>query len=282
MRSWLFVPGDSETKILKALASQADVVILDMEDSVAQQNKQTARAIIGGILSERPATGAKIYVRVNAFDSGLMLADLDVIAAAPPDGYMLPKSTCGQDVEQFAKLTVPGIPIIAITTETASSLFNLGTYTGITAPLTAMTWGSEDLSADLGAISARNEHGHLTDPYRLARSLCLIGARAAHVEPIDSIYANFRDLAGLEQECQAAVRDGFSGKMAIHPDQITLINQIFTPSPDAIAQARRIIDAFERSPDTGVIALEGQMYDRPHFVRAKNLLGRIRTVNKKS
>ncbi len=277
MRSWLFVPGDSERKILKALASQAlasqaDVIILDLEDSVTLQNKQTARAIVAGILAERPPTSAKIYVRVNALDSGLTLADLDVTSPSPPDGYMLPKSANGDDVEQFAKLTVPGVPIIAIATETASSLFGLGTYAKLKAPLIAMTWGSEDLSADLGAISARDDHGHLTDPYRLARSLCLIGARAAQVEPIDSIYANFRDADGLKRQCQAALRDGFTGKMAIHPDQIAPINEAFTPTQEAIAQALKIVEAFASSPETGVIALDGQMFDKPHLTRAQNLL----------
>lgn len=274
MRSWLFVPGDSERKILKALASKADVVILDMEDSVALQNKQMARAIVAGILADRPSTAAQIYVRVNAMDTGLTLADLDILSTSPPDGYMLPKSASGNDVEQFAKLTIPDVPIIAITTETAPSLFGLGTYAGIKAPLSAMTWGSEDLSSELGAISARDAHGHLTDPYRLARSLCLIGARAAQVEPIDSIYANFRDTTGLERECLDAVRDGFTGKMAIHPDQIATINQAFTPSQEAIAAAQTVVDAFAQSPDTGVVSLDGQMYDRPHLKRAQKLLDR--------
>ena len=139
-----------------------------------------------------------------------------------------------------------------------------------------MTWGSEDLSADLGAISARDDEGHLTDPYRLARSLCLIGARAAQIEPIDSIYANFRDTVGLERECRAAVRDGFTGKMAIHPNQIAPINQAFTPSLAAIDKAKRIIEAFTVSPDTGVIALDGQMFDLPHLKRAKKLLERAK------
>lgn len=277
MRSWLFVPGDSERKILKALASAADVVILDMEDSVALQNKQMARAIVAGILADRPTTTAQVYVRVNAMDTGLTLADLDILSTSPPDGYMLPKSATGKDVEQFAKLTAPDVPIIAIATETAPSLFGLGTYAGINAPLAAMTWGSEDLSSELGAISARDDQGHLTDPYRLARSLCLIGARAADVEPIDSIYANFRDTVGLEQECLSAVRDGFTGKMAIHPNQIATINQAFTPSQEAVVAAQTIVDAFAQSPDTGVISLDGQMYDRPHLKRAQKLLDRANT-----
>lgn len=276
MRSWLFVPGDSERKIHKALASDADVVILDLEDSVSLSNKHTARDIVAEILTNRPDTAAQVYVRVNAMDTGLSTSDLTMLSNALPDGYMLPKSDTGRDVEKFAKLTATGLPIIAITTETASSLFNLGTYADISAPLYAMTWGAEDLSSDLGAISARDDKGRLSEPYRLARNLCLIGARAAQVEPIDSIYANFRDHEGLQQECKEAVRDGFTGKMAIHPDQIATINQSFTPSQEAIDSAGKVVAAFARSPDVGVIALDGQMYDLPHLTRAQKLLDRAK------
>ncbi len=274
MRSWLFVPGDSERKIAKALATGADVVILDLEDSVALANKTAARDIVAGVLSNRPETSCQVFVRVNALDTGATVQDLAAISSTPPDGFMLPKTSSGKDVEQFAQLTKSDLPIIAIATETAASLFNLGTYTNLKAPLSAMTWGAEDLSSDLGATSARDDTGHLTDPYRLARSLCLAGARSALVDPIDSIYASFRDIAGLERECIAAARDGFTGKMAIHPDQIPLINQTFTPSIQAIDQAEQIVDAFAQSQNAGVISLNGQMYDLPHLKRAEKLLER--------
>jgi len=282
MRSWLFVPGDSDRKISKALSGEADIVILDLEDSVARDNKSAARSIVAdtlasvvaSVVANKPETGCQIFVRVNALDSGFTKADLEALSDTPPDGYMLPKTNSGKDVEHFAKLANTQLPIIAIATETAASLFNLGTYGDIAAPLSAMTWGAEDLSSELGAHHSRNEDGHLTDPYRLARSLCLAGARAAQVEPIDSIYANFRDMAGLERKCHAGVRDGFSGKMAIHPDQIPLINKIFTPSLEAIDQARQIVDAFARSENAGVISLNGQMYDLPHLKRAEKLLKR--------
>ena len=274
MRSWLFVPGDSERKITKALSGSADIIILDLEDSVALDNKPTARSLVAELLASRPRTTAKIYVRVNALDSGLTEADLEALTACAPDGYMLPKTNAGKDVEQFSKLAKAGVPIIAIATETAASLFTLGTYAGIAAPLVAMTWGAEDLSAELGSQQTRDENGQFSDPFRLARSLCLAGSRAALVEPIDSIYANFRDMAGFERECLEAVRDGFTGKMAIHPDQIPLINKTFTPSTQAVEQARYIVDAFAQSPGTGVIALKGQMYDIPHLKRAEKLLKR--------
>jgi len=276
MRSWLFVPGDSEQKIAKALTSRADVIILDLEDSVARQNKASAREIVSNFLASRPKTSALIYVRINALDTSAINLDLQATAKTPPDGYMLPKSNHGQDVENFAKLASPNTPIIAITTETASSMFNLGTYSNLAAPLTAMTWGAEDLSAELGATQVRNDVGELTDPYRLAQTLCLVGARAAGVEPIDSIFANFRDMDGLKRECQQAARDGFTGKMAIHPGQIDLINETFTPSPSAIEKAEMIVAAFAHDTSAGVIAIEGQMFDLPHLKRAEKLLNRAK------
>ena len=278
MRSWLFVPCDSERKVAKALASNADVVILDLEDSVALENKPTARQFAREVLTSRPQTNAKIYVRVNPLDSGMTALDLK--QAVPknnqhlPDGFMLPKTNHGADVQTFAKMLPSPIPIIAIATETAASLFNLGTYGDLKANLSAMTWGAEDLSNALGATTARDDKGNLTEPYRLARNLCLAGARAAMVEPIDSVYTNFKDTQGLCIEAQAAVRDGFTGKMAIHPNQIDTINEIFTPSKTEIETAQRIIDAFDRSDNKGVVAINGQMFDIPHLKRAEKLLAR--------
>jgi len=279
MRSWLFVPGDSERKINKALSGSADIIILDLEDSVALDNKPAARSIVAELLANRPETTSRIFVRVNALDSNQMDQDLKALSNVAPDGYMLPKTNHGHDVEQFAELVKTERPIIAIATETAASLFTLGTYDGIKAPLSAMTWGAEDLSAELGSQATRNDDGLFSDPFRLARSLCLAGARAAQVEPIDSVYANFRDMVGFERECHEAVRDGFTGKMAIHPDQVPLINKTFTPSAQAVEQARYIVDAFAQSPGTGVISLNGQMYDIPHLKRAEKLLKRAEHYN---
>lgn len=279
MRSWLFVPGDSERKIAKALSGNADVIILDLEDSVAPANKDRARDIVTAMLAERPATAAKIYVRVNPLDSPYCAKDTAALSQMPPDGYMLPKSQSGKDVTALAQQTGTDVPIIAIATETAASLFHLASYANITAPLTAISWGAEDLSADLGAMAARDSDNNLTAPYRLARSLCLIGARAAQVEPIDSIYANFHDNDGLKAECEAAMRDGFTGKMAIHPDQVDTINRTFTPSLAARTHAEEIVNAFAandpQDTDKGVVSLNGQMYDLPHLKRAQKLLQRF-------
>jgi citrate lyase subunit beta/citryl-CoA lyase len=272
MRSLLFVPADSEKKLPKALVAGADVVILDLEDSVALADKAKARGLARDILAS-PRNSIKLFVRVNALGSGLVADDIAAIAQAKPDGLLLPKSESGADVKRL--IAVAGLPVIAIATETAAAMFNLGTYGDCGPNLLGLTWGKEDLSAALGAQSNRDAQGRPTAPYELARTLCLIGARAAGVEPIDGVYANFRDLAGLETQCREAVRDGFTAKMCIHPDQVQVINRIFTPSPEAIARARRIVKAFAEAGDAGVIGLDGEMLDVPHLKAAKALLARM-------
>lgn len=272
MRSLLFVPADSEKKVPKALASSADAVILDLEDSVALADKPKARTRAREVLTS-PRGPAKLFVRVNALTTGLTGADLDAVAAARPDGLLLPKSESGADVRRLIALAK--LPVIAIATETAAAMFNLGTYGDCGPELLGLTWGMEDLAAALGAQSNRDAEGRPTAPYEVARTLCLIGARAAGVEPVDGVHANFRDLAGLERECREAVRDGFTAKMCIHPDQVEVINRVFTPSPEAIAKARRIVKAFAEAGDAGVIGLDGEMLDVPHLKAAKALLARV-------
>ncbi len=275
MRSLLFVPADSERKIEKALGSGADVVILDLEDSVAPAAKPEARKLATEVLSApRLAAGPLLYVRVNALDSGLTGADLDAVMAVRPDGLMQPKTQGGKDVAALSRLAGGDIPIVAIVTETARALFHCGSYDEAGPALQGMAWGAEDLSNDLGARSNRDAAGALTEPYRLARTLCLAGARAAGVEPVDTVHVNFRDLADLEAECEAAVRDGFSAKMAIHPAQVEIINRVFTPSSEAVAEARAVVDAFVQAGDAGVVAIEGKMFDIPHLKRAEKLLKR--------
>jgi citrate lyase subunit beta/citryl-CoA lyase len=272
MRSLLFVPADSEKKLPKALSCAADVVILDLEDSVALADKPKARGLAREVLSA-PRGRAKLFVRVNALTSGLTGADLDAVAGALPDGLLLPKSESGADVKRL--IAMARLPVLAIATETAASMFNLGTYGDCGPELLGLTWGMEDLAAALGAQSNRDALGRPTAPYELARTLCLIGARAAGVEPVDGVYASFRDIAGLEAQCRDAVRDGFTAKMCIHPDQVEVINRIFTPSSEAIAKARRIVEAFAQAGDAGVIGLDGEMLDVPHLKAAKALLARI-------
>ena len=271
MRSLLFVPADSERKIAKAMASGADAVILDLEDSVAIGAKQAARSLAASTLRSR-AKGPKIFVRVNALDSGLTADDVAALRGSAPDGLVLPKSESGADAKRL--IAMADLPVIAIATETAKSLFHLGTYVDCGPKLLGLTWGMEDLAAALGAQSNRDDAGMPTDPYRLARTLCLIGARAAGVEPIDGVYVNFRDTAGLERQCREAARDGFTAKLCIHPDQVAVINQAFTPSAEAVARARRIVKAFADADHAGVIGMDGEMLDVPHLKAAQALLAR--------
>jgi citrate lyase subunit beta / citryl-CoA lyase len=284
MRSLLFVPADSASKLYKALGSGADAVIIDLEDSVAQGNKVAARESAADFLREAlmQPTRPRLLVRVNGLQTGLTDGDLDAVVPARPDAIMLPKaegaaSIIHADAKLTAREAIHGlneghIGIIAIATETAASLFLAGTYAGASARLLGLTWGAEDLSAELGAEANRNAVGHFLDPYRLARTLCLAGAAAARVDAIDTVYVDFRDDAGLRRECEEARRDGFTAKMAIHPRQVLPINELFTPTPEALATARAIVAAFAASPGAGTIGINGVMYDRPHLARARRLL----------
>ncbi|MCG7391359.1 CoA ester lyase [Microvirga sp. ACRRW] len=286
MRSLLFVPGDSQKKLEKGLASGADVLLIDLEDSVALEAKEEARRVTSAFVSEHRGKPERprLYVRVNGLTTGMIDADLDGVMKATPDGIVLPKTVGGADVAHLgAKLAVReaefgledgATRILAIATENAAGVFALGTFAGASHRLMGLTWGGEDLSADLGAEANRDESGAYTDPYRLARSLTLLGAAAAGIDAVDSVYTNFRDMEGLAAECRAARRDGFVAKMAIHPAQVPVINEAFTPSPDAIARAEAVIAAFKANPGAGVVGVNGEMLDRPHLLRAERLLRR--------
>jgi len=284
MRSLLFAPADSARKLNKAMSSGADALIIDLEDSIALDGKVRARQSAAAFLKDAMANAQRPYlmVRVNGLQTGLTDADLDAMAPAKPDAIMLPKAEGGAAiVHAAAKLAVREaqndlpdghIKILPIATETAAALFMVGTFAGARARLIGMTWGAEDLSAELGARANRDEQGRFLDPYRLARSLCLAGAAAAAVPAIDTVFVDFRNDAGFRRECEEACRDGFVGKMAIHPDQVPIINEVFTPSAEAIAHAQSVIAAFAAAPGAGVVGIGGVMYDRPHLVRAKQLL----------
>jgi citrate lyase subunit beta/citryl-CoA lyase len=291
MRSFLFVPADGGKKLDKAMASGADAVIVDLEDSISAEGKADARKSAADFLqaavvqTRRP----RLLVRVNGIATGLADADLDAIVPARPDAIMLPKAEGGAgvihaDAKLAAREAIAGLPdghikIVAIATETATALFLAGTYRGASARLEGLTWGAEDLSAELGAETNRDGDGRFLDPYRLARALCLAGAAAAQVQAIDTIAADFRNLELLRRETEEARRDGFTGKMAIHPAQVPIINEVFTPTPAAIANARAVIAAFESNPGKGAVGIDGVMYDRPHLERARKLLARAKAAD---
>lgn len=289
MRSLLFVPADSDRKIAKAMSAGADVLLLDLEDSVALDRKAVAAEMAHAFLvahremAERP----RLFVRINALDSERWQKDLRSVMPAAPDGIMLPKAQGGDDVhrlsialselESGAGLADGRTAILPLATEMAVSVLNIHSYVGASRRLVGLTWGAEDLSAEIGAATSREADGSYTSPFRLARDLTLFAARAGGIEPIDTVFAQFRDTATFERECAIAARDGFTGKMAIHPDQVPAINAAFTPSAEAVARARAIVELFTASPDAGVISHEGRMYDRPHLRLAERLLARAGT-----
>ncbi len=287
MRSFLFVPGDQPDKLAKALSSAADVLILDLEDSVNPLNKEAARRSALDLLQNRDAAPDPplLYVRINGLDTTLADGDLDVVMTGVPDGIVLPKARGGNDIavlssriavrEALHNIPESSTPIIAIATESAAAIFGLGTYMDSSPRLAGLAWGVEDLSADTGAQTSRVD-GAWTGPAELARGLCLFGAAAAGADAIDCVYADFRDLDGLKRECEIAARDGFTGKLAIHPDQAPVINEAFTPSDEAVTRAERVVEAFSLFGDAGVTSLDGQMLDRPHLKAAERLLARAR------
>jgi citrate lyase subunit beta/citryl-CoA lyase len=273
LRSFLFVPGDRPDRMAKALGSGADALILDLEDSVASAVKPVARREVAHFLNAN--SHSRIWVRVNPLDSPENEKDLIAILPSHPDGIFLPKAEGGASVGELARrLSERGnatAQIIAIASETPSAVFQLGTFGGAKR-LAGLTWGAEDLPAAIGAATAREEDGRYTPPYELVRSLCLFGAVAAEVAPIETVYPAFRDLEGLAAYAARARRDGFTGMMAIHPDQVPVINAAFTPSEAELAHARAVVAAFEANPEAGALSLDGRMIDRPHLILAQRIL----------
>lgn len=286
MRSFLFVPADSEKKIAKAMSVGADALILDLEDSVALSNKAAARPLAAAFVTETLAKAVRprLYVRINAFDTPFWRDDLDGMMGARPDGIILPKPRSGADVDRLASLLdaserAHGIPhghtrIIPIATEVPGALLHMASFETASSRMEAITWGAEDLSAIVGSAATREPNGVWTSPYLLARNLCLFAAVAAGKEPVDTVFVNFKDQAGLVEECRIAARDGFTAKFAIHPDQIAIINAAFTPSASEIAWAREIEALFAANPNAGTLSLRGQMIDKPHATRARRILAR--------
>ena len=280
MRSWLFAPGDSEKKMGKAIASDADIALLDLEDSVVPERKEAAREMVAQAIRSAPDP-ARVWVRVNPLSGNWTKGDLDAVVSAGPGGVFLPKAEGGHDVEtldamltereQAAGLAVGSIKVAALVTETAAAMFTTGTYDG--APrLVAMSWGAEDLSSEIGASQQRGPDGEYTHVFEMARSLCLVGAVKAGVIPLETVQPEFRDLEALETRARRVRAQGFRGMLAIHPAQVAPINAAFTPSADEIAHARAIVDAFAANPEAGALQLDGAMIDRPHLALAQRLL----------
>jgi citrate lyase subunit beta/citryl-CoA lyase len=278
----LFVPGDSERKFEKGAGCGADALILDLEDAVSPPQKDAARALVADLVARKDQRAWSCWVRINALDTGLTLEDLAAVVRPGLDGVVLPKANGSQDVEQIghylaalearAGMPVGGVRIVVVATETAAAMFNLGSYAPAHPRLAALTWGAEDLSAALGAATNRGTDGEWSAPYQTARTLCLFAAAAAEVAPLETLYTDYRDTEGLIASSRVARRDGFTGRIAIHPDQIAPINACFTPSEADVAHAQRVVAAFAARPEAGTIGIDGKMYDVPHLKAAQRIL----------
>lgn len=287
LTSLLFVPADSEKKFEKAKGIGADGLILDLEDSVAPSGKATAReGLKGWIDAANGPRDWRFWVRVNPLDTGMTAEDLAAVVRPGLDGIVLPKSNGGQDVATVSDMIDPleaaagmepgTVKIIVVATETAAAMFNLASYAPAHPRLAALTWGAEDLGAVVGSTANKGPDGDWTTPYQLARSLCLFAAANAGVPALDTLYADFRDGEGLKAACRISRRDGFIGRLAIHPAQVAGINEAFAPSEEDVALARRIVAAFEENPDLGTIGIDGKMYDIPHLKTARRTLASVR------
>jgi citrate lyase subunit beta/citryl-CoA lyase len=285
LRSLLFVPGDSERKFAKAKGVGADALILDLEDSVAPPQKVAARAHVAALLDDKTSRDWSFFVRVNALDTGLTLDDLAAVVKPGLDALLIPKANGGEDIVRFghyldaleakAGMTMGTVKMAVVATETGRAMFELGSYAPAHSRLAALTWGAEDLAAALGATDNKEPDGSWTFPYQIARARCLFASASAEVSAIDTIHADFRDLEGLERECRRSRRDGFLGRMAIHPDQVATINRCYAPSEDEIAHAGRIVEAFAANPGAGTLGIDGTMVDIPHLKAAQKTLASL-------
>ena len=283
LRSLLFVPGDSEKKLAKSTSTAADALILDLEDSVAPERTALARVMVAEFLQAHPnRTQQQLWVRINPLQTPQALADLVAVMPARPDGIMLPKPLNGLHAQQLDHylsalesregLALGSTRIIPVATEVPGALFDLQSYAGASPRLQGLTWGAEDLATAVGASSNRDASGEFTFTYKLARSLCLLASAHAQIQAIDTLSVDFKDMQALALDVQQACREGFSGKLAIHPDQVEVINQGFTPSAHDISHAQRIVDAFAQAHGAGAVQLDGKMVDKPHLTQALRLL----------
>jgi citrate lyase subunit beta/citryl-CoA lyase len=288
LRSLLFVPADSEKKLAKARSSPADALILDLEDSVAAENRPAARALVKEFMQDSHAQA--IWVRINPLGTEDFIRDIEAVTASRPAGYVVPKPDGPHalnviDAHLITRETQAGLPhgaikLLPVATETPAATMSLQDYRSPPPRLAAMTWGAEDLAAALGAATNRDEHGEFLLTYRIVRSLCLIAAKAAGVPAIETLHADFRDAKGLERAARAAQREGFSGMLAIHPGQVETINAAFTPSESDVAHARKVVAAF--ASGAGVAALDGKMLDQPHLKQAQHVLEMDEKINRRT
>lgn len=274
-RSLLFVPGNRPERFDKAATSGADAIIIDLEDSVPAEHKEKSREAVRNYLQS--SSPIKILVRINPLDSEYAIKDIKAILDPKlpflPDGIVLPKAEGAATVKRLISLMGEvRVPILPISTETAGSIFEIGSFRKVSKYLMGLTWGAEDLPASIGAETSRHRDGYFTPPYEMVRNLALFGAHAAKVQAIETVYPNIRDLDGLTEYAARGLRDGFTGMMALHPDQVMIINAAFSPSEDSVEHARAVIAAFAANPGAGVLELDGKMIDKPHLIQARKIV----------
>ena len=285
LRSLLFVPGNSERKFARARDCGADALILDLEDSVAPPNKAAARALVASLIDNKAGRAWSCFVRVNALDTELTADDLAAVVKPGLGAVLIPKANGAADLELIgqrldalentAGMRPGSVKLACLATETPRAMFALASYAPPHPRLIALTWGAEDLAAALGATENKEPDGAWTFPYQLARAQCLFAASAAEVAAIDTVYTDFRDSGGFEEDCRRSRRDGFVGRLAIHPDQVAVINRAYAPSPAEIEHARKIVAAFEADPGAGALGIDGKMVDIPHLKAARKILSSI-------
>lgn len=280
LRSMLFVPADNERKLAKAVSNPADALILDLEDSVVEARKVGARRSAADFIAAHASKiGAQLFVRINPLTTPLAMGDLAAVVVPGLAGIMLPKANSAADIvrlghcldalEARAGMQIGAVCIVPVATETAAAMLNMQSYAGPVPRLAGITWGAEDLSAAIGALSNRDDDGALSPLYALANSLCLCAATAAGVPAIDTLYVDFKDEAGLAAACRTSRRRGFRGRVAIHPDQSAIINAAYAPTSEELAHAQRIVAAFAANPEAGALSIDGAMIDRPHLIQAR-------------
>jgi citrate lyase subunit beta/citryl-CoA lyase len=283
LRSMLFVPADSERKLAKAVDSAADVLILDLEDAVAESRKETARQMAAAFITAQASSiSARLFVRINPLDTALAMGDLAAVTVPGLAGILLPKTRSAADIARLghgldalevrAGIAPGTIQVVPVATETPQAMLNMQSFALPVERLAGVTWGAEDLSTAIGAVSNRDEDGSFSPLYQLASSMCLCAAAASGVPAIDTLHADFRDAAGLAAACRASRRRGFRGRIAIHPDQVATINEAYSPTAAELAHAQRIVDAFAARPDAGTLSIDGVMVDKPHLTQALETL----------
>ena len=291
IRSLLFAPGDSEKKMRKAASIGADCVILDLEDSVAESRKQLARDMVCQFLTTIEDSDVEFYVRINPTESRFCKDDIAKVVPSKPTGIVLPKANGPNDVSTIVNyldileaehgLSEGSTKILPVATETAAAVFTLGNYSGLTSRLSGLTWGAEDLGAAVGATVNLQPNKDWTTPYLMVRALCLFGAHAAEVQAIDTVMADFKDLVQLKNVCDDARKDGFTGKIAIHPAQVSIINEAFSPSEEEVEHAKAVLTVFKENPNAGTLQLDGKMIDKPHIVQANRIVDLANQIAKR-